>query len=294
MLPVLIVSYVRADNLTLILQSLLGKAEKVFIFIDRAKNELEYENFQVNEVARKYSGDFDLKINWVPNHLGVADGVPAAISWSLETVDQIVVLEDDCLPNDFALEYFEKQISQLNSKKGTMLVAGSAPNKDWTFEKSVISKYPLIWGWATTKEEWLAFIEFRKSPISFKRILCHLLGKPKDLLATCYFLAAEIKIRQGRLKAWDCSLALYMLINNRFAILPNISCISNVGRDQYASHTLQNSENNIITLSGTILPNLEIDNSKSSKTRAEKSIEKEIYHFRIIQIISPLKSLLRF
>jgi hypothetical protein len=272
---------------------MLGKAEKVFIFIDRAKNELEYENSQVNETAHKYSGDFELKINWVPNHLGVADGVPAAISWALETVDQIVVLEDDCLPNEFALEYFEKQISQLNSEKGTMLVAGTAPNREWTFERSVLSKYPLIWGWATTKEEWISFIEFRTNPISFKSIFYHLLGKPIDLLATCYFLGAEIKIRQGRLKAWDCSLALYMLINNRIAILPNISCISNVGRDQYASHTLQNSEDNIITLSGTVLPNLEIDNSKSSKTRAEKSIEKEIYHFRKIQILSPLKSLLR-
>ncbi len=293
MLPVLIVSYVRADNLNQILESLLGQTQKVFVFIDRANAELEKKNTEVYETAQKYSKSFDLEINWVKEHKGVAEGVPFAISWVLETVDQIIVLEDDCLPNDFAIQYFEKQIVELNSVKGAVLVSGSAPSNNWNAACSVVSKYPLIWGWATTKKDWLNFIEFRKNPISFNKMITHLLRKPNDLLSVCYFLAAEIKIRQGRLKAWDCSLALYMIINSRLAILPNVSCISNVGRDEYASHTLQKSASNVITSAGAVPPNLEIDKSMESRKRAEKAIENEIYHFRRIQFLSPLKSLLK-
>jgi hypothetical protein len=291
-LPILIVSYLRSENLESILKSVIGKATQVFVFIDRAGPEQFLQNEKVFLTAQKFSTKFDLSINWVEHPMGVGHGVPSAINWALQHVDRLIVLEDDCLPNEFAIEYFNRISAKAFQDKNVMLISGSTPPLNFSLEKSIVIKYPLIWGWVVDKENWDGFSRFRNSKIPLSMICRALISKPLNILPICYFTAAEIKIRRGKLQAWDCTLALYMLIHHKFGVIPNISTIANLGSDEFASHTFKSDGDSRLSSFGDRMPNVLIDYGRNHSHSVENIIEKEVYLMKRRQIFSPLKALL--
>ena len=108
----------------------------------------------------------------------------------------------------------------------------------------------------------------------------------------CFFLASEIRVRKGKLDAWDSSLALFMLVNKYISVIPNESCITNVGSDQFASHTKLVTDTELIASPSERIPSTKIDVSLTSMQEIDKRIEKNIYNMKLKQLFSPLKATL--
>lgn len=296
MLPVLIVCYLRPDKLDFLLQSYLGTPRKIYVFIDRSDAENQQINRRVFDVACKYRELLAIKILWAEENHGVGKGVPAAIDWAFGIEKELIILEDDCIPTKAAYVYFENQRAHLDKK--IVMVAASSPwgdgHKVKRNEFLTLSSYPLIWGWMTNSENWVALRRLLYSETPHLRVFRKILSNPSKILAISYFYAAVIRVNYGRLQAWDSPVALEMLLSNLSSITSDVSLIENSGQDQFASH-FANPEgklNEIVSAASLKSASSILNTSKYWRIRTDKRIEDKVYSMKIRQIFSPLKAII--
>jgi hypothetical protein len=156
---------------------------------------------------------------------------------------------------------------------------------------STLSNYPLISGWATSAESWQQIsIYIGKSAPIFKSIQS-MFKHPRKAFAIGYFLAAHIRVQKGYLKAWDCSVALAMLNQDLSALIPNITTVTNTGRDLVATHTRpKHDEDSIFRRENPGYPSLEVSYLDKDKYETNYQIEKKLYNLKKRHIFSPIKA----
>lgn len=288
--PVLVVCFRRPRNLQLIIEECKDKSRDIFIFIDR--NNLDDElNAEVCRMANSYNTTINrVKIKVSETNLGVRNAVPRAIDWALESCESLIVLEDDCIPNEFALSYFDYCIDFVN--EDTVMISGSTlPNlPDHLTGYLYESEFPLIWGWALTKGSWEKIRPDRL--IKFKDVLRGLIKNPRNLIPILYFYAAVIRINSGLLQAWDSPVALKMLIENYKSVVPDYSVISNIGNDEVASHfeLTTSCSDALVTTYGDQSPAKLKNLNRTLSSKLNKEIRLQIYQMKFKHILSPLKS----
>jgi hypothetical protein len=283
MLPVLIVCFARPENLRLLLNMPEVQKRQIYIFVDGANEPGKIKELNAEVLEIIHSNKLDLSINLLRSEInvGVKNAVPMAVDWAMTTENALIILEDDCMPSTQAFSFFDEQIRNLNSN--TLMVCGSAPKKAYievsNLDSTRYANYPLIWGWATNRESW----DYLSLGIDRKRtpwilILRKILVTPRLALAVLFFAAANVRVKNGILNAWDSPVALEMLIKSYQCILPLESLIINNGDDPVASHPPKNQF------------------SYSKRTRnandVNRRIEREIYNMKIRNAFSPLKAYL--
>ena len=295
MLPVLIVCYLRPQKLRNILEGLVGSTRAIYVFIDKAPDSHRELNDEVRKIANEYSAILNIKIESPLENLGVELGVPSGIDWAIRFENEIIIIEDDCLPTSYAYEYFDKVICKLEGE--VVIACGTSPNTNLSNSSShslTLGSYPLIWGWCTTAENWKRLRVSIGGPPPHKRIFKFLIKYPSKLVSVCYFYSASIRIHRNRMKAWDSLVALEMILSQFKAIIPNQTLVSNSGFDHQAHHFFQTPETSGEVVSQAVEgPASEsFDFSFVSMTETDKNIEKNIYKMKLRHSLSPIKALL--
>lgn len=286
-LPVLIVAYCRAYNLKNLLDGLLNTDRRVYVVIDRAPERFKKENQDVIDCARNYEDKLDLTIHINKTQAGVKMGVPTAIDFVLGIEEDCIILEDDCTLTSQALEYFDEM--SLHLGKNISLISGDSP---WSIDEmsvSTVSCYPLIWGWATNRAQWKKLKIYVNSEVPWLKVVLAAIKYPKRATPLAYFLSAQIKIKRGKLQAWDCSVALGMLVQNLKCVVPNSNLVVNIGNDEFAHHTLDH--NSLHKTQNSNFATKEISFSKLLEKETNKAIASRVYSMRRRQIFSPIKAL---
>ena len=296
MIPILIVCYLRPEKLRVLLESLENSRTEIFIFIDRAEGNHQELNVQVYKIAMEYSKSLNIKIKWSNEKMGVAQGVPTAINWAFTFVEELVILEDDCFPSKFALDFFENQRDRV--KDSIVMSCATSP---WTFSSQAhssnsvaLSNYPLIWGWSTNKINWEKISRLINHPTPHSRIIFSMFRRPMKALAISFFYAAVIRVNRGKLAAWDCPVALEMLLSNYKSIISNVTLIENSGNDDIGSHPgkpIDVGSEVISSFSGSP-SNDRYDKSSGAMQVNDREIEKEIYELKLRHFLSPIKALI--
>ena len=278
MLPVLIIAYLRPENLERLLKISEIKKRDIYIFIDGADEKDSTLNNEVAAIARKYSEVLRVKICHSNKNLGVDIAVPSAIDWAFNSCDKLIVIEDDCVPMEGALHYLDTEIENVKNRVCMVSGYGFELNR-FPYDESGVScfvSYPLIWGWATSKNEWNQVSTILKQKYIAHRIFLHLLKHPSKIAPLCFFWAAFIRVRRGTMKAWDALIALEMLLSSKTSILSLSAYFKNVGDDLVASHVTSNS----------------MYQSKGFYKSADRQIETELYNLGIRNVLSPAKAYL--
>ncbi len=292
MIPVLIVGYLRPENMAKILDS-VSKDRRTYVFIDHSSTDPK-KNDEVYLTALKYEDTHLINIRRSESNLGVGQSVPEAISWVFEKEASVIILEDDCIPNEFMFDYFDENVNLLDFKN--IILSARAPlfTNGFVMLKNGKSTYPLTNAWAIRKESWVEFVSSRNSLIPINEFLRGILVNPKLILSLSYFFAATIRARNGLLKAWDVEMSMYFLSRRKFCLLPNHSCVTILGVDSVASNTKieQNSDSDLYLAASRVKPSSEWDFSKSFQRTIESQIERNTYQIKIRHILSPMKSII--
>ena len=244
-LPLLLIAYQRPENLMRILSGLPTFVDEIFISLDYPSVStlesnarfLEIQNL-IEDFQIEFKGNINLHVRTA--NVGCSANVVSSCDWFFSHVQFGAILEDDCLPSMEFFELVNGAKKYLESEPEILLVSGHqvAPNEisgnTWS-----LSKFPLIWGWATTAAKW----ETMKSLIVSE----HYLGKNSnisriDLRTSSFFKAGARRSHKGYMDAWDAPLAYGMLVNNFKSILPPRNLIRNVGFDSVAVHTSEKSK----------------------------------------------------
>lgn len=287
-LPILIVAYCRADKLKQILNSLVSQGRRVYVVIDRATGHLVADNNEVISCAESFQENLDVIIKVNDTSIGVKLGVPKAIDFVLDLEEACIILEDDCFVNVKALNYFDLMVNHLDDS--IAMVSGDSPWREFEVPENRVSSFPLIWGWATGRDQWNKLKILIDGEIPWLQAGKTAILRPSSLPTICFFLAAQIRVQRGKLQAWDCSVALSMLLQNMKAIIPNVGIVTNTGSDIYAHHTL---------VSETTYRNFDFSRYPADGFSLDKSLAKEtddvickrIYNLKWIHCLSPIKAL---
>jgi hypothetical protein len=293
MVPVLVVCYARPLNLRVLLPRIDVNNRDVYIFIDKADSNNLAGNREVIEIAHGYKSNPKVIVNCSEVHLGVGNGVPSAMDWAFQFCDELIVLEDDCLPTNHFFTFVDVNKHILGSR--IKLLSGTSP---WTVsdpsveERTTTSSFPLIWGWYTTKNAWVTISKLLREKLKITDYLLAVIKSPRKISAINFFLAAKIRTDRGLLDAWDSRVALQMLLSDFVAVIPSTDLVENTGTDLTASHASSNTANFASTSSEQKMQSAlaKCDFSKSARRITDAAIQTNLYGLKARHIFSPLKA----
>jgi len=295
MFGVVIIAYKRPELLAQILKLLVQRVSSVYVLVDTDPANSE-ENLKCKEIAIEASAnDRSIYSNFPITNLGPGRAVPFAITWAFEREDILLVLEDDCIPSDRSIDYFENVLKKCPDAR---IICGSSPfdymGKTSEMDRVTTSKYALISGWVVKKSTWLQLEIENSEKYSYRDVLKFGMKNPRNLVSLSYFYASIIRVRAGLAQAWDSFLCFSMLINNVNSVIPNVTLISNLGLDGVASNTksTDNSESNVYQVASSQNVAQLFDASKQMERKTNREIEDLIYKMKLRHLLSPIKSFL--
>ncbi|MCQ8103082.1 hypothetical protein NP590_03090 [Methylomonas sp. SURF-2] len=180
-------------------------------------NEIDWEC----EVHKKFSD-----IN-----LGSFKSNSSGLNWIFDTVEEAIIIEDDCVPSVSFFRYCEELLERYRDNPNVGVITGynlgfpAVKNNESYF----FSAYTLNWAWASWRRVWKQ-VDMDMSwwePRAGKRMLQALFPKRKEW--TYWFKLYE-QIRKGdRRNAWDYQLILSAFKHSQYCIIPSVNMVSNIG-----------------------------------------------------------------
>ena len=295
MLPILIIGYLRPRELRACLERFVSQSQKIYIFIDFAGEKNRSLNQEVINCALEFTKHENVKIMVAQTNLGVAKAVPAAIDWITQIEVEFIVLEDDCQLNFEGLSFFNQNKGLLDHR--VSLLCATSP---WDYERTSISdipislsRYPLISGWATSSANWKELSTYIGKRPPYLKAFRNMAMYPRKAKSISFFLASQIRVYRGSVEAWDSSVALWMILNSKNSLIPNITMVTNTGRDEVAAHTLPGEgDSRIFRQESLGAPSPILDFSTQRFIETNKEIEYLLYKMKRRHILSPLKAIL--
>jgi hypothetical protein len=235
-IPCLIVAYSRVEGISRLISTIDPlEVSQIYLALDGPKSK-EVSNIQ-SKIVRSVEifcslNSIPLKIWKRDQNVGVAKSIIASIEWFFHNEEFGVVLEDDLEIGNGFFKYIEANRVLLETHEKLLLISGNQfmlnPNLDHSVNWS---NYPLIWGWATSRDRWKVI----KLGILDEKI--YLFNKLFDKVEN-FWRVGTIRVRSEIIDTWDIPLAYFMIKNKFLCLLPDTNLVSNRGNDVYAQHTL--------------------------------------------------------
>ena len=176
--------------------------------------------------------------NFAETNMGCKMRVSSGINWIFETVDEAIILEDDCLPEPSFFRFCEEMLIRFRDDERVSMVSGG--NLQFGRKRGsasyYFSRYTHIWGWASWRRAWQHYDRDMQ--------LWPKLREEGWLEATfpsrgeqTYWRNSFEAVHNGSLDTWDCSWTFTCLLKGMLQIAPNVNLISNIGFGPEATHT---------------------------------------------------------
>lgn len=163
------------------------------------------------------------------SNLGCADGVTAGLSWFFNTVEEGIVLEDDCIPTPEFFEFCAAGLAGYREDPSVGVISGVnyAPRRLSGDAAAVRSKFVHVWGWAAWRRSFNGFSvrvpDWRRSVRQSDA--WHSLGLVERRDWKRLFAVAG----QAQPHTWDYQFMMHQWINGRDSILPSVPLVENIG-----------------------------------------------------------------
>lgn len=258
---------------------------RVYVHLDGPRNSID-QDIQLkilnllNDNLLFQSMKISIKTN--NSNLGLRNSVINGIDWFFENEEQGIILEDDLTLEPFALQYFQNALDSKKCRQNYVSVSG---NQFLATDRYGYINYPLIWGWATWREKW----NLIKIHIEEPQSLHHL--DIKNLPFSGFISGGLIRISNGKLDSWAFTFLAASVKYNWCHLVPPSQLISNIGDDEFATHT-ENLPNFAIASMSRNEELPEIPNQITRDHNLEKFVLRNLYNLRLKHLFSPLKAFL--
>jgi len=262
--PILFLIFKRPDTTQRVFNEIRkAKPKKLFVAADGAKNDEEW--IKCND-ARKIISQVDwnceVKTLLRDKNLGGPIANSEAITWFFNNVEEGIILEDDCLPNQSFFWFCEELLEKYKKNKKIMCITGDNFQKGKKRGEAsyYFSVFNHCWGWATWKRAWKYFdIDIKTYPEFKKQEIIK--NTFNNKIAQTYWVNIFDKQYYKKKKHWDYAWTFACLYKKGLTCTPNVNLVSNIGFRDDAAHTID---------SGSKLANLKIKNLLFPLTHPEK------------------------
>ena len=297
--PVLIVCYLRPENLEILLNSKSMDYRRIYIFIDGYSQGVSELHEEVINIANKYSKIKNVFVRVEDYNIGAQAAVLEAVTWALGLEDNVIVLEDDSTLNENSLRYFDRNQYLLENGSIKILsgrsINGLSTLIDNSGQKLFVASFPLTNGWSVNRDSWKLLTVTAKRMEILGAIFRLIYKQIYTFNVFCFFAAGYYRFRNKIGKTgWDSMIAFNFIIFNYKCIIPSVNVIGNNGCDNVASNTTYQNEEikeDFIEL-GNFNDNFILMRDRDLEKKVDSLITKEIYEVKKYHILSPLKAII--
>ncbi len=210
--PILLLGFIRHQSAQKVFNEIRKvRPKKFFLAVDgpRENKPGEEELCQATRnIANQVDWDCEVKTLFQKNNLGCGLGSVTAINWFFENVEDGIIFDDDCLPNQSFFYFCQELLEYYRNNEKIMHIGGNnfQKGKKRGFSSYYFSQYTHNWGWATWRRAW----------------------KYNDF----GLISAD-----AQKHIWDKQWLLSVRKKKGLAILPNLNLVSNIGFGEGATHT---------------------------------------------------------
>lgn len=256
--PVLLVAYKRPDSTLKVLETIRKAGVKKLFVACNAPNPAINSDLakckQVKDIINNIDWDCEVKSLFRTEHLSCGKSVSSAITWFFDNVEEGIILEDDCVPDNSFFGFCEYLLEYHKNNPRIMHISGNnfQRGKRRGDASYYYSKYPHIWGWATWRRAW-RFFDYEMKEFEFfkKKLAENSLFKYKK--EENYWLKILQNWRETKKPdTWDFQWCFALWNYGGIAILPANNLVTNIGFNEDATHTFDDKS------SCALLPSQEI------------------------------------
>lgn len=181
--------------------------------------------------------DCDVMTNFAEVNLGCKRRIASGITWAFEHVPELIILEDDCLPDPTFFRFCDQLLTRYRHQPQIAMISGNNFQPTSRTDASYyFSHWPHIWGWATWKRSWQHF-DADVSDWPEK--------KNEDFFKDIFPLTADRRHWEqvmdnqhaGRIDTWDFPWAYACWKTGGLSVLPDQNLVTNIGFGDDATHT---------------------------------------------------------
>ncbi len=240
--PVLFLIFNRPDTTQVVFNEIRkAKPKLLFIAADGPRKD-HPEDIVLCQKARETVDhvDWDCTIMTLfrDENLGCKIGVSSAIDWFFSKVDEGIILEDDCLPDQSFFPFCQELLEKYRDDERIMMISGDnfQFGRNVTNNSYYFSRYFHIWGWATWKRAWKHYdVDIKAWPeIRQNGSLRNILSENKVVK---YWESIFNSVYNGLINTWDYQWVFSCWIQGGLSIIPNQNLVSNIGFDANGTHT---------------------------------------------------------
>jgi len=189
-------------------------------------------------VLNKIDWPCKVEVLFRDKNLGCGEAVSSAITWFFKNVQEGIILEDDCLPNNEFFLYCENLLEYYRKRTDIFVIGGNNFQRDrqWGKASYYFSAFSHIWGWATWARAWEQY-DFKLSSIKETELNDILKYYFSTRSQKKYWKYIFRKIKAKDIDTWDYQLLFTIWKNRSLAIVPNVNLVSNIGFGNNSTHT---------------------------------------------------------
>ncbi len=245
--PVLLIFFIRPNTFREVFAGVKeARPSKLFLACDGPRENHPDDAEKIAEcrkIASEIDWECEVYTNYAEKNLGCGIRPQSAISWALESVDRVIILEDDCVPELSFFGYAAELLERYKDDTRVGMISGLNHFKDWDCGgySYCFAKNAAIWGWATWRRVWKDY-DYTVDKVNdayVQKIL------PPNMPGTNasrrrklkWWQEASARLRAGEnLSYWDLQFDFLKFAYSYLQIVPKHNLIHNIGMGEGASH----------------------------------------------------------
>jgi len=179
----------------------------------------------------------EVRTDYAKTNLGCGRRVSSGLDWVFAQEPEMIVLEDDCLPDPTFFPYCATLLARYRDDPRVGQVCGCAflgaqlqRNTSYVF-----SWYGPIWGWASWRRAW-RFYDFAMSEWPAARAS----GFLREITASRREAAVRTRIYDnlaaGRIDTWDYQWGFAKMWHRLLSVVPCVNLVENIGFTAHSTH----------------------------------------------------------
>lgn len=199
------------------------KIEELNVFLDGPKNNKDkilQKEIKLTLKKNKYNKAINFKVNYSSKNKGLAKSITQGLDKLSKKYENILILEDDCVPRKELFYFINKKINLLKNKNYAAICGFQLPEihkKNKNKIDTLILKYFISWGWCVKSSYWR---KYRKSYKILKK------NKVKDVL-----IKKISKLISNKNNVWTIDFIKFNSLEKKKYVFPSMSLIKNIGFD---------------------------------------------------------------
>lgn len=240
--PVAFLIFNRPDTTQQVFEAIrLAKPPKLLVVADGPRGDRPEDCEKcaaVRAIIETVDWDCEVLKNYSDVNLGCKKRVSSGLDWVFEQVEEAVILEDDCLPEQSFFPFCEELLERYRDDKRIMVISGD--NFQFGRKRTEYSYYFSIynhcWGWATWRRAWQYYdVEMQQwGELASRQLLQNFF---KDICAIQYWHNKFEKVYQNKIDTWDYQWTFACWLQNGLSILPEVNLVKNIGFNSEGTHT---------------------------------------------------------